>query len=175
MFEEAYRENFTRLYRFFYYRSVAKDECEDLLQEVFLRFHKSFGLKELAADEAAKILFGIARNVYREWVRNQIRNQHGEFDDAIEYLGTVEEYCDDGFEATLVELQSDLKKGMETLGDSVRQVIELRFIEGKTRAETAAITGMSEKQVHVYQRRGIATLQKWAAKNGEQAPVSPNA
>ena len=60
---------FPVIYRYFYYKQVSRDEIEDLAQDTFLRFFAKYPTSNLAEEESRKIIFGIAKNVYREWVK----------------------------------------------------------------------------------------------------------
>ena len=60
------------------------------------------------------------------------------------------------------------KDFLSTLSPRVRQVIELRFIKGKSRQETAKIMKMSPKDVHTYQKRGLKYLETKGDKSNKE-------
>lgn len=166
-FEEFYNLNFQKIYKFYYYKFVLKDDIEDLVHESFLRFYKKYGQKDLQTDECQKILYGISRNIYKEWVRKAIKEKNVSFLDNYEY-----EIADDRVEDDKALFESDepegllksnlevIKECLDELNETVRKVLECRFLEGKTRKETAELLGIKEKDVHTYQKRGVKYLKK---------------
>ena len=47
---------------------------------------------------------------------------------------------------------------IKSLNPVVRQVLELRFLQNKSRKETAELLQINEDQVHTYQKRGVKYL-----------------
>jgi RNA polymerase sigma-70 factor (ECF subfamily) len=54
----------------------------------------------------------------------------------------------------------EIKVGLARLTEEQRQVIVLRFLEGKSLAETAAVVGRNEDAVKKLQSRGLASLRR---------------
>ncbi len=166
-FEKLYNLCFGKVYKFFYYKYVEKDHIEDLAQDAFMRFYNKYGQKSLDEVEAQKILFGICRNVYKEWVRKSIKEKNVSFLDNYEYEIADESTLDDAtlFDADDISkvIEGNLeiiKTCLDQLNETVRKVLEYRFLEGKTRKETAELLGIKEKDVHTYQKRGVKYLKK---------------
>ena len=162
-FEDFYKLTFRQVYSFLYYKCVNKSEVEDLAQESFLRLYQKYGDDITDEVEARKILFGIAKNVYRTWVSKRIHETKVEdieqvsFDDNDEEteLAEKEEY------QKSLDIQRDIiKRAMKHLNPNVRSVLECRFLEAMTRKQVAEKLGMKEKDVHTYQKRGIKYLNK---------------
>jgi RNA polymerase sigma factor (sigma-70 family) len=126
----------------------------------------------LEETEAVKVLFGIAKNIYLEWLRRMKAERIVPLNENTDYLGALDDYVNDDFDRLLDELRGLLQAGLQELHPNLRRVVTLRFIENKSRAEVAQEIGMSEKQVHVYQRRAIAALQKWLAAHPHGNPSS---
>ena len=156
------------MYRFFYYKSVNSAYIEDLSQDVYIRFYNKFSDKELSEVESKKILYGIARNVYKEWVRQSIKEKRVSLLDNFEYeeldhgdlLDLFLELENPEFDEKLLKNQEILKEAIETLGENVRNVIKMRFVEGLSRKEVAEKLNIKEKDVHTYQKRGVKYLKK---------------
>lgn len=172
-FEELYNSCFSKVYKFFYYKYVEKDYIEDLVHDAFLRFYKKYSDKDLSSDEHQKILFGICRNVYKEWVRKAVKEKNVSFLDNYEYEIADESVPDDEvlFEADNAEkiIENNLeliKECLDELNETVRKVLEYRFLEGKTRKETAELLNIKEKDVHTYQKRGVKYLKKKIGERG---------
>jgi RNA polymerase sigma-70 factor (ECF subfamily) len=53
-----------------------------------------------------------------------------------------------------------IKAGLARLTHEQRQVVVLRFLEGKSIAETAALVGRNEDAVKKLQARGLASLRR---------------
>lgn len=172
-FEEFYQQTFKTCFRFFYYRSVGFENIEDLCQEAYLRFYNKYLDKLQDPEESKKILFGICRNLYKEWVKNQ-KTKDLELFENYEYSGSYNSFDasqDEDFVDTLDHYRNVLHTALAELNDTVRKVINLRFIEGKTRGETAEILGISEDNVHTYQKRGVKYLKE---KLNNKTFVPPN-
>lgn len=155
--EKIYYEHVKPVHRYFYYKGVPLSDVEDLVQETFMRFFAKYGTDERAESENRRILYTIAKNVWREWVRSSIRNQTVEFDD----LRDIPENTQDFEEETAPEIDKEkLLKALERLNQTLKNVLTLRFIENMTRKEIALKLQIKEKDVHTYQKRGIKQLQK---------------
>jgi len=163
-FEELYKSTFESLYRFFYYKSVGKSDVEDLVQEVFSRFYGKYFDKRLSKEESTKILYGISKNLYKEWVRKSIKENRVDFIDNIQFDEIVDEDEEDLMSENRYKIIDEQKlvvhKAMEKLSANVKLVLEYRFIHNMTRKQIAEKMGMKQKDVHTYQKRGIKYLKK---------------
>jgi RNA polymerase sigma-70 factor, ECF subfamily len=155
--EEIYDKTFESIYRFFYYKSVNRSEIEDLVQEVYIRFFRKTDISGTDIILCQKLLYGFSRNIYKEWVRKQIKSELVYSN--IDYLSN-----DDSDPINDPSVEHDslfLKEAIEKLNPVVRQVITMRFIENLSRKEIADKLNIKEKHVHVYQRRGIKYLRDY--------------
>lgn len=161
-FQEFYDHSFKPAYRFFYYKNVNHSQIEDLVQDAFLRFYQTYQHKLESLYEARKILLGICLNVYREWVRTQmaIGNtwEYLEEADWEEEKASFQEYSDPDYDNQMEKRKVLLRQSLAELSGTVRQVLELRFLSGLTRRQTAEKLEISEDQVHTYQKRGVKYL-----------------
>ena len=163
---------FPLLYRFFYYKSVNRDEIDDLCQETFQRFFNKYTSAHYSEVDVKKILYKIARFVWLEWMRSNSES-HLEFNEEMDFVETYEEFSIEVDEETEQQSSTELHEAIKLLHPVTQQVITLRFIEGKSRREIAEQLAMSEKSVHVYQRRGIVQLKKLLERSSKQKTVSP--
>jgi RNA polymerase sigma factor (sigma-70 family) len=163
-FQEFYDDSFKAAYRFFFYKNVSKSQIEDLVQDSFMRFYQSYQFKLGDKDERGKILLGICLNVYREWVRVQVSTgnvwEYIEEVDWEEERVSFDEYSNPDYEIEVERRKALLRQSLSELSGTVRSVLELRFLQGLTRAQTADKLGISEDQVHTYQKRGIKYLKE---------------
>lgn len=180
-FEGFYKQSFQKVYRFFYYKSVDTSIIEDLTQESFIRFYKKYNQKQLDEVESIKIIYGIARNVYREWVRKSISEKTVSLIDNINYESDdeqesyeIEAFAEEEseFDKQLTEKMDSIKDCLNELNEKVRLVLQYRFMESKSRKEVAEILKISEKDVHTYQKRGIKYIKKILEKREKLSPSS---
>jgi RNA polymerase sigma factor (sigma-70 family) len=160
--EGVYRERFKPLYRYFYYKNIRVADIDDLVQDTFLRFFERYDTTTLTADDCAKLLYGFARNIYLEWVRAHATHSVVELNDDFPDSSSEEEYEAEQKPLSL-EVRGALLTAIHSLNPTLRQVITMRFLEGKTRREVALALDIEPKHVHVYQRRAIAALEKLLA------------
>lgn len=179
-FSELYQTSFKGVFRFFYYKSVNFNSIEELCQEVYLRFWKNYTSKLGDADQCKKILYGICLNVYREWVRSQISSQFVSLESYWEQLmdedslSSTQNWEDEKYEEHLGELKNRLRTAIAKLSPRLREVVELKYLQGLTRRQTSEQMGLTEDQVHTYQKRAVKALKDLVhQETGE--PVPPNA
>lgn len=161
-FEYLYKNTFKAVFRFFYYKGADKFSAEDLSQEVYLRFYKNFK-DENDIVTSKKILYGICINVYKEWIRLRIKNNSISYDDSIDYdtyTGDVEDYENESFDDNYKNKKEAILNALGKLNPIIRKVIECRFLQGLSRAETAESLGITQETVHTYQKRGIKYLKR---------------
>ncbi|TSC93703.1 MAG: Sigma-70 region 2 [Candidatus Berkelbacteria bacterium Licking1014_85] len=159
--EVFYQQNFKSIFRYFYYRGLVISDCEDNCQEVFVIYFEKYFKKITNPIETKKILYTIARNKYKEWVRGQIKSSTCElYDDIAQNEDDFFELYDDNFDDAVEEQKKLLKQMIDTLNPTIKKVLECRFYRGLTREQTAKILNIKPKEVHVYQRRGIEYLKK---------------
>ncbi len=153
-------------------------QIEDLVQEAYFRFYKNYEYK-LSGDssECKRILLGICLNIYREWVRSRVESSSVEYVDEYDYENEVsyfEAYENDNFDEENEKRKSMLREAINTLNSNVKQVLELRFIQQKTRKEVARIMNITEDQVHTYQKRGVKYLKEILNKENIVPPQTLN-
>jgi RNA polymerase sigma-70 factor (ECF subfamily) len=155
-FDELYARYSPRIYGYLYQRLNGDvEEAEDLTADVFTRvYEKINGFQPQAAPLSAWV-FRIAHNRLIDAVRRRPRQTQVTLDDAPELaagpaFGGVDQH---------IALEQ-IKAGLARLTNEQRQVIVLRFLEGKSLAETAASVGRNEDAVKKLQARGLAALRR---------------
>ena len=131
------------------------EEAEDLTADVFTKvYEKIDGFQPQGASLSAWV-FRIAHNRLIDTIRRRPRQTLITLDDAPELAaGPVFGGIDQQ-----VALEQ-IKTGLARLTNEQRQVIMLRFLEGKSLAETAALVGRNEDAVKKLQARGLASLRR---------------
>jgi RNA polymerase sigma-70 factor, ECF subfamily len=144
-FEELYRQHVQAVFRFALRVSGKREVAEDLTSEAFLALHRN-----LASIDAAQLpgwLLTVVRNRARDWWRRQAVERR-----YAEQFATASEP-----EAPPVE-QWILASG--DLKPVHRTCLILRYVQGMTRAEIAAKTGLTETQVKGHLQYALALLRK---------------
>ncbi|MEI6477645.1 MAG: RNA polymerase sigma factor [bacterium] len=155
---DLYKLSFPRIIRYFLYRDVGSDEAEDLAQETYVRFFAKYRCNDMDETVCIKILYTIARNIYREWVRERVNRPVYELQQDFPITEPVGGEDDvEGYDDTEA-LRPLLMDALAGLNPTLRQVVTLRLIEGLTRRETAERLSIKEKDVHTYQKRAVRQL-----------------
>ena len=158
LFEEFYQQTFKNTFRFFYYRGVIFNEVDDLVSDCYIRFYQKYQEKLVDESESRKILSGIAGNVLKEWQRKAFSFKIEELSDEVSDSDLFDFYAKSDFENDFAEKQLKLHEVIKSLNPTVRRVLELRFLQNKSRKEIAATLQISEDQAHTYQKRGVRYL-----------------
>ncbi|HEX4129428.1 MAG TPA: sigma-70 family RNA polymerase sigma factor [Pirellulales bacterium] len=110
------------VYGFLRARLLQPTDAEDLAQEVFLRCYTARDRLEVGASLRAWLI-GIARNLLRERARQVRRRKEVVWTELCLELDELTAPGDDAEDDSLVHLPNC----MESLGDSARQAIEMRY------------------------------------------------
>jgi RNA polymerase sigma factor (sigma-70 family) len=147
--ESVYRDLRPQVYAIF--RSVAMPEadCEDLVQDVFLRLMQ---IETLVPETAKSVTMVIAMRLRTDWLRKKaiIRNAY--------HTVQTADIFDKQYEDTQVptkELMHLEICAMQTLNETTRRIYALSRFEEKSYAEIATIMNMSYRAVEsrVYRSR----------------------
>ncbi len=150
-FSELYKNTFKVIFRFFYYKGLKVDISEELSAETYFRLYKS-------GNFSKAYLHGIASNVYKEYIRNEIKVGGYEGFDEEYYIVNEDDLNSDEFSDKLDSYRDKLKQLIETLNENVKKVIKMRFLDGKKITDVAEELNMSVATVKKYQSRGIKYL-----------------
>jgi len=154
-----------RLYGYFYRLTGQREDAEDLLQEVFVRFVRMIGRYEHDGRFDAWV-FRIATNLVRDRVRRQKRSP------GLEVLGTdedepgrVEELADDDGDQPvsameLTEQVDRLQAALRQLPEAEREVILLRHFSQISFREVAEAMGTPLGTALARAHRGLARLRQ---------------
>ena len=122
-----------QLYNYLFWMTGNRTEAEDVLQETFLRYYK-YGDP---VENPKAWLFKVARNVYLKRQRKRSREV------SLELVET--DPVMPGMQIALEreELIRKVREGLRKLKDHHREVIILRYMEGLSYEEIAAVLGES--------------------------------
>ena len=159
-FEYIFNNLYSSLYKYFYYKLVDKSEIDDLIQESFSIFYNKYYKKDITIESSQKLLYAICNNVYKQWITKlSKRKEHLTYSSKVLEF-SFEDFTDNEYENKLDKYKEELKQKIEKLNPMIKQVLILRFYEGKSREEIAKILNISESDVHTYQKRGVKYLKK---------------
>jgi len=131
-----------------------------------MRFWNGYKIHLNDFTQSKKIVYGIALNVYREWVRSSIKNDNLALEDYWTQLAEEDQItCTDhwssnDYEEKHLELKQKLREAIAKLPEKQRLVLEYRFLHRLSRKETAVKMNTTEDNVYTYQKRAIKTLQQ---------------
>ena len=155
-FDELYARYSPRVFGYLYQRLNGNvEEAEDLTAEVFAKVYEKIDGYQVQGAPLSSWLFRIAHNRLIDAVRRRPRQVQVPLDTAPQMAaGPVFQGLDQAV------AREQIKLGLARLTDEQRQVIVLRFLEGKSLAETAAIVKRNEDAVKKLQARGLASLRR---------------
>jgi len=155
-FDELYSRYSPRVFGYLYQRLNGNtEEAEDLTSEVFAKVFEKIEGFQVQGAPLSSWLFRIAHNRLIDSVRPRPRQTQVALYDAPPIAaGPVFGGID---QAVAID---QIKVGLARLTEEQRPVIVLRFLEGKSLAETAAAVGRNEDAVKKLQARGLASLRR---------------
>lgn len=159
-FADFYRERAEPLLLYFARRVCDAEVALDLTAETFARAYAGRAtFRGDGADEAGAWLYGIARNLLRDWYRRGRCEQS-----ALARLGVEVPALDDA-ELARIEEQAGLRRLRGALGDALatlsgdqREALRLRVVEELPYDEVARRLGVSEQTTRMRVSRGLRAL-----------------
>ena len=143
------KKSYPFIFRYFYYRSVTREDAEDLTSEVFVRVVNSIKSQK---GYFPAWLISIARNLLTDYYRKRGKSRETS-------LGEIEEPFSNSIENKRDVLQSKrIEKMLNLLTDEQKEVIILKFIEGNTNEEIAKIMNKSVGAIKGLQFRALSAL-----------------
>ena len=151
------KKSYPFVFRYLYYRSVTREDAEDLTSDVFVRVVNSIKGQK---GYFPAWLISIARNLLTDYYRKRGRLRETSLDE-------VEEPFADSDKNTKESLHpDDLRKMLNFLTDEQKEVIILRFIEGNTNEEIAKVMNKSIGAIKALQFRALSALRVILKKEG---------
>ncbi len=143
------------LYRYFHLKTGGCDDCEDLVQNVFVRILK-YRDRYQPHGEFKSWMFSIAHNLSIDYMRRK-----GRAGNETELLDT-HAVSDPGAEEELIkgERLAKLEKALSMLREDYREALVLSRYENMKYKEIGEITGCSEGAVKVRIHRALIELKR---------------
>ncbi|OGO21036.1 MAG: hypothetical protein A2Z14_12775 [Chloroflexi bacterium RBG_16_48_8] len=161
-FETLYLRHLEKIYRYIYFRVGDEAQAEDMAEEVFVKTWEALPNFKLGQNPFTSWLYRIAHNLLVDQYRRRNPVSISE-----------EELARHSDSSELPERIVGRKQEWEMLAKAVRQldsldqqVILLRFVEGLSHREIAAIIGKSQTASRVIQHRALKTLRALLSRRG---------
>ncbi len=162
-FMEAYEAHSDALFRHALFRISNRDRALDLVQDAFLKTW-DYVSQGNEVDQYKAFLYRILNNLIIDEYRKKksssldeiLENDTGEMEARLS-SGSVREVEDTLDEAEMLE---EIRARIPELPDTYRDVITMRYIDGLTPKEIAALIGTSENVVSVRLHRGTHKLRE---------------
>jgi RNA polymerase sigma-70 factor (ECF subfamily) len=147
----------TAVYRFLFYRTRSVPLAEDLTSETFFRALRSMRSFRWQGKDFGAWLMTIARNL----AADHFKAGRTRLELTTEDMSPHDDPTEGPESAVLADLTNEILLGaLAKLPDEQRDCIVMRFLQGLTIAETAAVLGRSDGAVKQLQLRGIRNLAK---------------
>jgi RNA polymerase sigma-70 factor (ECF subfamily) len=154
-FGKLYDRYVDTVFRFIYYRVNDRALAEDFTSETFLRALRRIGTISYQGRDIGAWFITIARNIVLDHVksaRHRLEITTADNPEGREHVVSTEA-------AVLDTLQSEqLMAAIAQLGDEQRECVTLRFIQGLSVGETAAVMGKNDGAIKALQHRAVRKL-----------------
>ncbi len=158
-FEAIYKAESDAVFRFCLVKVSDREQALDITQETFTRLWQSINKDTKLTNERA-FIFTIANHLIIDWYRKKkslsLDDMTGE-----ENGEPYEPFDDMAHDNIKIEAEGRfLLNKINDLGDSYRQAVYLRFVEGLSPSEISKVLGLSVNATSVRITRGIEELRK---------------
>ena len=157
-FSEIYQFYFDTIYRFVFYKTLNKENAEDITSDIFMKILKKINTFDATKSSFKTWIFTIARNTIIDFYRAQKLTSN------IEDVWDLDVFESD--ESSLTETldkkisHEKLHKILKKLPTKTREILILRFWQGQSWQEIAEITGKSEASLKMKTGRTLKELGK---------------
>jgi RNA polymerase sigma-70 factor, ECF subfamily len=155
-FAEIYEAYFDKIYRYIAMRIRNEMEAEDLTQQVFMKVLHSISSYKSQGVPFSSWIYRIAHNQVVDFLRQH--NKKATVD--IEGLPLPDTADDPQHILEKEYAVGELKKAMQNLTESQREVLALRFTSEMPIAECAGIMGKSQGAIKALQHSAVQALRK---------------
>lgn len=162
-FVELYERYRLSVHTYIYYRTNDRNLSEELTSEVFTRLVRK--IQTLTVDKSPLLawLYTVAHNLIVDSYRHSQTNVWLPLDEGVEAGDTA----DPTVEVDRRLRKSQLIEALNCLTEAQRQVIVLKFMEGRSNAEIGQLLGKDEGSVKSLQHRGLGALRRALAGESE--------
>jgi RNA polymerase sigma-70 factor, ECF subfamily len=151
---EVYDRYFDQIYRYISYRLSEPDVAADLTSEVFLALVNALKANKPPRVSLSGWLYSVARNLAADYIKEKYRTVPLDDELVADDVSLIDQ-------AYLAQLAPLLKKALLQLTEEQQHVVALRFGQGLSLAETAALLDKSVGSVKALQHRALASLARF--------------
>ena len=151
------KKSYPFVFRYLYYRSVTREDAEDITSEVFVRMVNSIKSQK---GYFPAWLISIARNLLTDYYRKRGRSRETSLEEIKEPFSNSDEEKKDNL------YLGDIRKLLDRLTGEQKEVVILRFIEGNSNEEVAKIMSKSPGAIKALQFRALSALRIILKKEG---------
>ncbi len=155
-YQQTIKEHRQRIYSFAYYSLRAKEDAEDVTQEVFIKLWQHW--RKIDHLKVGGWLMRVAHNAVVDHVRKQKPSVEGIDHYADVELQPVEEVG--GQEIDKARVKQGLMEVIQKLDEPFRSILIMRDIQGLSYADVQENLNISESQVKVYLHRARRKLRE---------------
>jgi RNA polymerase sigma-70 factor (ECF subfamily) len=158
-FGQLYELHLDSIYRYIYYRVGNATEAEDLTEQVFLKAWEHMAAYDERGLPFSAWLYRVARNAVIDYHRTR-KPMEDLSEELVDKRGDPQE---------TVELRLEMAEvtaALRTLPPEQQEIIVLRFIQGCSHAQAAAIMGKTEGALRALQYRALAALHQALGREG---------
>ena len=156
-FGQLYDHYNASVYRFLYYRVGSVPLAEDLMSETFFRALRSMSSFRWQGKDFGAWLMTIARNL----VADHFKAGRTRLEMTTEDMAAHDSSAEGPEDSVLAELANEvLLKALRELPREQQECLIMRFLQGMSIAETAAVLDRSDGAVKQLQLRAVRTLAK---------------
>ena len=154
---ELYDRYELKIYSYVYRRTSDQALAEDLTAQVFLKMLEAIHNEKTWHSSFSGWLYRIAHNLVIDHYRARDRQKQVSLDDA----PVMHDPGNNPVNAAEIQLDSEyLRSALRRLTGDQAQVVSLRFLEGYSFGEIAAMMDKTEGAVKALQHRAMATLRQ---------------
>lgn len=115
------------LYNFFWYMGISEEECEDMVQEVFLKLF-SYRFQYRPVAKFSTFLYTLGRCTWIDWVRKE-KIRAG----TLENIDSIQNNC------SSIDNSIDIQHALQQLSEKLRTVVVMSVYQGLKHKEIAGI------------------------------------
>jgi RNA polymerase sigma-70 factor (ECF subfamily) len=147
------------VFRFVYFRVNDRALAEDFTSETFLRALRRIGTISYQGRDIGAWFITIARNIVLDHMKSARHRLEVTTADTVEGSLSGTDQAQSTENAVLDTLASErLMQAVNQLGDEQRECVTLRFIQGLSVSETAAVMGKNDGAIKALQHRAVRKL-----------------
>jgi RNA polymerase sigma-70 factor (ECF subfamily) len=161
-FAQIYNRYLEQVFRFVYFRVGNRQVAEDLTAETFLRALRRIGSVTWQGRDLGAWLVTIARNLVADYFKSGRYRFEVATGDVLDADDALERGPEGSPEAAVVDHITNvaLLSAVQRLNPEQRECIVLRFLQGFSVAETAAVMGKNEGAIKALQYRAVRSLHR---------------